>query len=254
MSTWISENPNRALAGRLWPASARFSTAALLFSLAGCGGFDAGGGPGLFAQKAPEKARVVQNTVTIAGPRGYCVDTTATRDDARGAFVLLASCASISGSARQPKPDHPAILTATVAAEESGRPIADSTDRLKAFFTSDAGRAALSKNGKAESVTVLSTSANDGVFYLHARDKSGALVSGAGEDYWRAMLDVKGRVVSASLVGVNNQPISDDAALATLQKFTRRIQRENRVSAQTDAAMQQARKTGLPGFLRRLFP
>jgi len=194
-------------------------------ALAGCD--DVAGGA-LFDPRAPAQVRVVHDTIAIVGPAGFCIDPRETRDGRDGAFVLLAGCASITRSPRQPKPGVSAILTATVAGEESSRTIAGSTGRLKTFFTSSAGRAALSRSGKADSVKVLETAARKGVFYIHARDSSGGARAGAGADYWRAMLDVGGRIVSVSLLAVDDHPVAGDEGFATLQSFVGRIRAANR--------------------------
>ena len=57
----------------------------------------------------------VGDQITVAGPSGYCVDTSASRTGDSGAFVLLGSCASISRSLMAARPKYPAILTASVS-------------------------------------------------------------------------------------------------------------------------------------------
>ncbi len=179
---------------------------------------------------APEKVRVSGKDVVIAGPHGFCVDPTETKDSANSAFVLLGSCAAISNTSHRPNPDIPAILMATVSRKSASAPIASSTATLARFFKSDAGRAALSRDGKAETVEVIETLGRNDVFYIHARDSSTGTLAGAGDEYWRGLFNVKGRIVSVSVVWLEDHPISTAAGFETLGEFANRIKRENAVA------------------------
>lgn len=190
--------------------------------LAGC---EAGSGTGLF-RKAPEKVVVAGKSVVIAGPPGYCVDSAATRDTATGAFVLLGSCASIANSVQMPSPSTPGLLTASVSGA-SGLAIRTSLDRLEIFFTSEAGRAALARDGHAASVQILQTRRKGDAFYLHVRDTSNVTNRSISQDYWRGLFDVRGRIVTVSVVGFARRPMSNATGLATLDAFAKRILAEN---------------------------
>jgi len=188
------------------------------------------GGDGLgisLSRYAPERVRVSGNDVVIAGPQGFCIDPTETKDDAKSSFVLLGSCAAISKSRFKPRPKVPAILMATVSTKNDSAPIAASMKALAGFFKSEAGRVALSRDGKAGTVEVIDTLGKGGVFYIHARDSSTGTLAGAGDEYWRALFDVKGRIVSASVVGLEERPISTRAGFSTLNAFVSRIVNEN---------------------------
>ncbi|MCF6316077.1 MAG: hypothetical protein L3J30_07295 [Marinosulfonomonas sp.] len=179
---------------------------------------------------APEKVRVSGKDVVIAGPHGFCIDPTETKDSANSAFVLLGSCAAISNMSHRPNPDIPAILMATVSRKSESAPIASSMVSLASFFKSEAGRAALSRDGKAKTVEVIETLDRNGVFYIHARDSSTGTLAGAGDEYWRALFNVKGRIVSVSVVWLEDQPISTAEGFETLGEFANRIKRENAVA------------------------
>lgn len=199
--------------------------AALL--LAACaGGPDVSMGGLGFLRGAPEKVVVAGKSVVIAGPQGYCIDTTATRSSDTGAFVLLGSCASISNSPRAPTPRTPGLLTASVSGT-SGAAIGSSLDRLQAFFTSTSGRAALARDGNTASVKILETRRQGEAFYIHARDTSSNSIAGISQDYWRGLFDVRGRIVTVSVVGFETRPMSDAIGLATLDAFAARIKAEN---------------------------
>ena len=197
---------------------------------------------------APEQVSVSGKEVVIAGPHGFCIDPTEIKDKAKSAFVLLGSCAAISNVPIKPRPEIPAILMATVSAKTDGAPIATSMDALGRFFKSDAGRAALSRDGKAETVDVIETLGRNGAFFIHARDSSTDTLAGAGDEYWRALFNVKGRIISASVVGLEKHPITTSEGFETLGAFTDRIKRANAQATVTP----DENKPALP-FLKRLF-
>lgn len=181
-----------------------------------------------FPGNGPEKVVVAGKSVVIAGPPGYCVDSTATRNSASGAFVLLGSCASISNNAQVPVLGTPGLLTASVSGA-GGSAISASLDQLEAFFASDAGRAALARDGRAASVKILATRRRGKSFYVHARDTSGSTKGGISQDYWRGLFDVRGRIVTVSVVGFERKPMSNALGLATLDAFATRIRTENAI-------------------------
>jgi len=182
----------------------------------------------IFSRAAPQKVSVVDNTVVIAGPQGFCVDGRATRDGDDSAFVLMASCAAITGRADMPHPRAPALLTASVASRPSpgGRP-EDRAERLARFFSSPEGRAALARDGRSQSVTIDHMFDRDALFFLHIRDKSPATGPGLKEDYWRATFEVNGRLVSASVMTFAETPIATEEQLTILRDFAAHIRAES---------------------------
>ncbi len=189
------------------------------------GGPDVGMGAIGFA-RAPDRVVVASKSIVIAGPRGYCVDRSATRDSANGAFVLLGSCASIANNGRAAAPRIPGVLTASVS-DQSSADIGASLDELEAFFTSTEGRAALARDGRARSITILSTRRKNGAFYLHVRDDSENRVVSLAPIYWRGLFDVRGRIVTVTVTGFKDRPMSAAVGFATLNAFAARIRREN---------------------------
>lgn len=219
MSIWTSDIRNMR----------SFLVSAGLLVLSGCmDGPDVGMGIGGFSlhARAPEKIIVADKSVVIAGPPGYCVDKSATRDTGSGAFVLLGSCASIANNPSGPTPHIPGLLTASVSGE-SGAAVGSIPNRLRVFFSSPAGRAALARNGDAASVRILDTRYRDGAFFIHARDTSGGGTEGLATDYWRGLFDVRGRIVTVTLTEFKGKPMSSAAGLATLNAFAARIRNEN---------------------------
>lgn len=190
------------------------------------------------SRAAPQKVSVAGNTVVISGPYGFCVDDRAMRDSEDGAFVLMASCATITGGQDAPTPTAHVLLTASVAANPG--PGGSAEDRalvLAQYFSSEEGRAALARDGRAENVEIHQMFDRDDLFVLHASDRSAGLGAGLRNDYWRAIFDVNGRIVTASVVDFADAPVDDEMRLALLRDFAARIRSESRGHAAVPEAV-----------------
>jgi len=195
--------------------------AGAILALAGCAdGIDVG-------RAAPQSVVVASDSVVIAGPPGFCVDRGASRIDGDQAFVLLGSCAAISRNPGQPSPGVPGLLTVTVSEGRTGEAVAGAVlAEMAAFIETPEGRAALSRSGRAETVDILETKVRGDVLYIHARDRSAGQI-GVAPDYWRALFGLKNRLLTVSVVGFEDAPISDDTGLSVLDAFAARIRAEN---------------------------
>ncbi|MBN2907654.1 MAG: hypothetical protein JXJ18_13170 [Rhodobacteraceae bacterium] len=227
------------MSARVFDPTCKIGVLVAALALSGCVGTgpQAGSGTGGFAfsRAAPQKLAVAGGTVTIAGPQGFCIDGRASRDGADGAFVLMASCAAITRNRKAPVPPEEALLTASVSPQPG--PGGSAKDRalvLKRYFASDEGRAALARDGRPGSIAIDEMRDRDGLFLIHARDRSAGLASGLRDDFWRAIFEVNGRIVTASVVGMEAQPFSTSTGLNILRDFAARIRTE---SARLPAAM-----------------
>lgn len=156
----------------------------------------------------------------ISPPAGYCVDREA---QAGPGIVLIGRCA---GVANRP----PAVLTVAVGAPGSGVGLADQGKALAEFFTSEAGRAALSRSGRAGPVTVLEAMSWRGAFLIRWRDASAG--RGVQGESWRAVLGLGGRLVTLTTTGTASTPLSRDAGRKLLESFVSAMTQANRRSAQ----------------------
>ena len=176
---------------------------------------------------APESV-LLADDVVVAGPPGYCVAPGTVREAEGAAFVVLGSCASLSDGALNAAPAQPGVLTVLVSAPGEGTPLsAASGEELEAFFESDAGRVALSPDGEAETVEVIEAQAGVGQVFVRARDLSGGRPAGIDPEYWRALVDVRGHLVTATLIGFEADPLDPGQGLRTLADLTARLLREN---------------------------
>ena len=160
------------------------------------------------------------NSVVVAGPPGFCIDPEASHSTNHGSFVLLGACDALNGPALGgPKPVIRAVLAAAVTSGGSGASIAHNQQKLSRFFRSAAGRKLLSRSGNARTVRVLGDRVLDDAYILHARDTSAFPGHAVSPDYWRALFDLNGHIVTLSVIGVPQARFTDKAALATLRGF-----------------------------------
>lgn len=179
---------------------------------------------------APTSAVVADGELTLAAPRGFCVDKGASQAGDKGAFILFGSCASLANSTKAAQPKQPAILTAsalpgTTTAEE----FKASFPSMAKFLASDIGRAALSRSGKARTVKIRQVIAVRDVLYLSATDTSkGERGEHFQPDYWRALFVLKGQIVTLSVLALEEMPLDSAAQRALLEKFVAKVKSVNR--------------------------
>jgi hypothetical protein len=192
---------------------------AALLGLAGC----------VVTGSAPRSMKALNGALTLSAPTGFCLDAEGSRADAAQAFAIFGTCAAISGVAGGPAPRQAAVLTAAVRADASlGRPLDASSAMLEKFFRSVPGRAALARDGRAASVRVLAVRAAPGLFAMKLRDTSASKGTPVAQDYWRGVIEVRGYLVSLSVLPLLNHPVGDADQRALLVEFARQIQQENR--------------------------
>jgi hypothetical protein len=197
------------------------------FLLSGCLNTMTAGGLTAASRRAPQKLTVAAGEVTIAAPPGYCINTSASQDSNDGAFVLLGSCRALRGML-SPAPAEPAVLTASVSGvlQEGDAPELPA-DQLERYFRSRSGQKALSRTGDAGTVSILATDSTDEAFFIRLRDTSDTLNSDLNEEYWRALIDVNGYLITASVMTFNASSMTSASARQTLERFTTRLRREN---------------------------
>jgi len=179
------------------------------------------------------KTRTIQiadQQIVVEGPKGFCIDEKTTEERADLAFVLLASCQATSSAWNAPKPAVKALLTTSImqGGEKVG-PISAAGDDLDRFFRSETGKTALSRSSDPGSVEILETRQDGDTFYIRASDSSLGVVPGASRDYWRAYLDIKGQLVSLSVIGMNADPLPPEKGLQLLKEFVAIMREKNGV-------------------------
>lgn len=163
---------------------------------------------GLVSRTAPEQVQLADGMI-VAGADGWCVDRGASRAGDESAVVVLGNCSALGAGDGDAGVD--GLLTVSVDSDGSVPP---SLATLESFFDTEAGRAALARDGAADSVEILDVGRSNDALILHATDQSAA--PGIAPEYWRALFDLEGRFVSVSLFGVAEAPIDPEDGRATL--------------------------------------
>jgi hypothetical protein len=182
------------------------SRALLLVLLAGAC-VPAGGG-----FSTPRTTPVLQGAVQIGLPRGYCIDRQAGREADDTAIVVMGRC-------RQDVQAAPAVLTTAIGPAGSGGVLAGGGQALADYFTSDAGRAALSRTGEARAVTILQAKMVGEAFVLQIRDRD------AGES-WRGVERVAGRLVTITVNLPQGSAADGQAVLTDALRLTAAANRD----------------------------
>ncbi len=130
----------------------------------------------------------------------------------------------ISGNPRDATPATPAILTASVTPATG--PLDDAAlDRLTAFFSTGAGRAALARADDAGDVTLIDLDRDDGLVLVHAQDGDDS--GDVAGDYWRAVFATAGQLVTVTVSGFREAPLDDKTGAALARGFVKAIRRAN---------------------------
>lgn len=143
---------------------------------------------------AGRKAEVLGGSMTVGLAAGYCIDDASSREAGDSLILLMGRCnSSVSES--------PALLTLSVGPVGSGAGIGRDNAALAEFFTSEAGRTMLSRDGRASDVQVAQAFDQDGIFTMLVQDQA------VGE-YWRAVTAIRGRLVTLSVAGTEGAPLA----------------------------------------------
>ena len=142
----------------------------------------------------PRQVSVLNGSVHVGAPNGYCISPSASQQAADTAVVLIGRCTA-EGRVQA------ALVTVTIGKPASAGVMLAGTDALAAFFASPAGRRALSRNGHVNDVGVVQIVATKDALLLRVLDRV------AGE-YWRAITSLNGRLVTVSASGTQGAPLT----------------------------------------------
>lgn len=161
---------------------------------------------------------VLGGQITVRAPQFYCVSEGSSRSSADTAVVLIGRCAENGRVAA-------ALVTVTIGRSASGGVMLAGAERLREFLRSNAGRRALSRSGRAGDVAVLQSGVVDGTLMLHLNDRL------AGE-YWRAIIGIKGRLVTISASGAEGAPLTPADGQRLVEKTVAALIRTNPTTRQ----------------------
>ncbi|WP_371169558.1 hypothetical protein [Aliiroseovarius sp. 2305UL8-7] len=175
---------------------------------------------------------VMDGTVVIAAPAGYCVDATSINDGSGRAFVPLGACSAMTKNPADPTPKVTAFLTASVLPLPVSSPNVPSDPKArmqaaKAFVESDVGRGALSRSGAKMPVTLLDIRPSSDVLFVRVKDGSAGLPSSLSDTNWRAFFEQNGVLVTATVNTFKERSYKSNDGFRLLTEFVSAIQKEN---------------------------
>lgn len=171
---------------------------------------------------------LLNGDLVVTPPAGYCADPVSSR--LRDGFAVFAPCVTLGTEAPLPQ----VLGVTTVQAGEAGSAMVTGAETsLRDFLISPQGAGLLSKGGSAATVSVVSSQAFDSRVTVHFRDTGEAPMDGLGPDEWRAFTDVNDRLVTVSVRGLDDAPLSAGRGSALLDQMLRGLSASSVVAAAT---------------------
>ncbi|MBI1170347.1 cation transport ATPase [bacterium] len=176
-----------------------------LIALAGCDGLATGGGL--------HETTVLGGALTIAAPPGYCINPAASVTRGSAIVALMGRCTARGEVA-------PAVVSVTVGQAASAGVLVAGPDALARFLTSAQGRKVMARDGVASHVAVIETRIAGEALFVHLNDRS------VGE-YWRAILALRGRLVTVSASGTEAAPLTPAQGLTLVRDVVTVLDKRN---------------------------
>ncbi len=169
--------------------------------------------------------------VTLAPIEGLCLASDVIETSPEGAFAVVGDCLTEA-------PPGPRTLTADgralanlppafsglVTLSVSGEPMFASAaarqpralDGLVAFLATPSGHALLGRGGDPETVEVIEAKAVGDALYVHVHDTDETTLALLAPDFWRAFVEINGRLVLVTVSGFRDRPLPPETMLTLL--------------------------------------
>lgn len=157
---------------------------------------------------------VLQGAMTISGPSGYCVDPNTSREGDDRAIILMGRCSASTAV-------KPAVVTLSVGPAGSGGVMIAGGAELAKFFTSAEGRATLAASGRARDVKVVEALSVGEAFLMRLQETG-------QPSYWRAVMGLRGRLVTVSVQGSPAEPLAVEDGRTIIDQSIATMRRANR--------------------------
>lgn len=176
------------------------------------------------------------NRVAVEPPPGMCLAEDSIETSHGSAFVLVGDCALegaagglTSGSGGLDLPAAmPGMITVSISGDRgvSGR---GDLAELEAHLKTPAGRELLGRGGDGAQVSVLETRRHDGILYVLVEDRAADALPVFAPRFWRAFVELNGRLVVATVSGFRDLPMDEGEMLRHLGDQVRQLQLANAV-------------------------
>ena len=176
-----------------------------------------------FGPSSEQITRLALRDGSVIGtaPNGYCFETRASRT--ADGFAVLADCAVIAGTGDLSAPNG----FVTVQVGETGSGLGSDVSVLAAFLETDAGKTLLSQTGTAGDIRVRSVASRLGGVTVRFVDGAAPPVAGLQQTEWRGFFDIKGRLTTVAVRGLDAAPLGTDDGQALLENVMRAMQQAN---------------------------
>ena len=175
--------------------------------------------------QAPRSIRMANRKITVQGPQGYCIDRATKHANGQGDFILLGTCASISGNSEESSPPVRAVLSVSVLKAQTQATL--TPEALRAHFETAAGQAVLAQSGNGADASLVDTRIENDALILHATDTSPARSAQLSDTYWRGIFPLNGHLVSLTVTPLTRYPVSQGEGQALMRNFVKSMQNAN---------------------------
>lgn len=182
---------------------------------------------GFYVVESSHKGAVVVargKQVAVKPAPGFCLAEDSIETSRRSIFILIGDCAveapttgarGARGELQLPKAI-PGILTVSISGDPGFRSRGSSFEELTQFLESPEGRAMLGRSGSGEGVVIKESREMDGALLLHLEDRSTDLVPILSNRFWRAFVELNGRLTVVTISGFRDRPLGRERMLAYL--------------------------------------
>lgn len=157
--------------------------------------------------------------ITIVALHGYCIDPQTYRRSKIGEHVVFGNCAVLGRNSFLPQPQKIALLVASVS-PPTNLEFKSQIKQLDKLFRTK-GNSTLFARGNNNKAVVLDSFISDELYIVSIKETSPPV--GFQKHYWRGFMNIKGSMISLSVQGQKDKPLSSKEGLATLKNFAKAI-------------------------------
>lgn len=193
--------------------------------------------PGPFRYTDINRSRAVVvargREVVLRPLEGLCLSQSSLEVGREAAFAVVTDC--LAEAASNPDgdnlpPSFPGLLSVSVSGEpmfagEDGR--AAAIRDLRDFLGTAPGLAMLGRNGSGETVELVEARQVGDALYVHVRDSYGGELDLLAPDFWRAFVQLNGRLTMVTVSGFRDLALPSDTMLSLLAGQLAELRRAN---------------------------
>lgn len=176
----------------------------------------------------PARSVVLTGGVAVAAPDDFCVDPVITKP--RQGFALLAACAAMTSDPEVLYPAINALITIQSGAANSAIVDGDE-DSFRAFLDTPQGAALLGASTIGGPLAVRRTRSDDNAVSVYTQDVGPPGVIGTQAESWRLFTDIKGRLVTISVRGLAEEPLSEQSSRVLIDRVLALLRAANTATA-----------------------